>query len=90
MRLWQWLVAQLDISGELNRFSPVYMGLSGVVMGLAFIGLYFHYTQQDNQLLGIAAIVTVLMSLYERYVMQVVKSANLTLLSAVIYSLLML
>lgn len=88
--MWKWLLQQLDISAELPRFSVLYMGLSGVVMGMAFVGLYFHYVQQDNHLLGIAIILTLLMSLYERYWIKAHKSANLTLLSAVIYSLLML
>jgi hypothetical protein len=87
--MWKWLVQQIDISDELSRFSPLYMGLSGVVMGMAFVGLYFHYARQDNQLLGIAIIVTLAMSLYERYRLKAYKSANLTLLSAVIYSLFM-
>lgn len=88
--MWKWLLQQIDISDELSRFSVFYLGLSGVVMGMAFVGLYFHYEQQDNHLLGIAIILTLLMSLYERYRVRAYKSANLTLLSAVIYSLLML
>lgn len=87
--MWKWLLQHIDISDELPKFSAFYMGLSGVVMGVAFVGLYFHYEQQDNQLLGIAIILTLLLSLYERYGMNAYKSANLTLLSAVIYSLLM-
>lgn len=87
--MWKWLLQQIDISNELPRFSALYMGLSGVVMGMAFVGLYFHYERQDNHVLGIAIIMTLLMSLYERYRIKAYKSANLTLLSAVIYSLLM-
>lgn len=88
--MWKWLVQQIDISDELAKFSALYMGLSGVVMGMAFVGLYFHYERQDNHLLAFAIVITLLMSLYERYGMKAHKSANLTLLSAVVYSLLML
>lgn len=87
--MWKWILQQIDISAELPRFSTRYMGLSGMVMGMAFVGLYFHYEQQDNHLLGLAIILTLLMSLYERYRIKAHKSANLTLLSAVIYALLM-
>ncbi len=88
--MWKWFLQQIDISDELPKFSSWYMGLSGVAMGMAFVGLYFHYQQQDNRLLGIAIMLTVVMSLYERYRIKARKSANLTLASAVIYSLLML
>ncbi|XID74904.1 hypothetical protein ACF3NA_10455 [Alkanindiges sp. WGS2144] len=88
--MWKWLLQQLDISSELPRLSAWYMGLSGLIMGVAFVGLYFHYSLQDNRLLGIAIMITLLMSLYERYWIRALKSANLTLFSAVVYSLLML
>lgn len=88
--MWAWFLRQMDISDELGKFSGWYMGLSGVVMGMAFVGLYFHYRQQDNHLLAIAIVLTLAMSLYERYWIKVPKSANLTLSSAVVYSLLML
>ena len=88
--MWTWLLQQIDISDELGKFSGWYMGLSGLMMGLAFVGLYLHYHQQDNHLLGIAIVLTLCMSLYERYWIKAPKSANLTLLSAVVYSLLML
>lgn len=88
--MWAWFLRQMDISDELGKFSGWYMGLSGVVMGMAFVGLYFHYRQQDNHLLAIAIVLTLAMSLYERYWIKAPKSANLTLSSAVVYSLLML
>lgn len=88
--MWTWLLQQIDISDELGKFSGWYMGLSGLMMGLAFVGLYLHYQRQDNHLLGIAIVLTLCMSLYERYWIKAPKSANLTLLSAVVYSLLML
>ena len=88
--MWKWLLKQFDISDELTQFSTWYMALSGVVMGMAFVGLYFHYQQQDNQILGVAIVFTLTMSLYERYWIKATKSANLTLMSAVIYSLLMI
>ena len=88
--MWKWLLKQFDISDELTQFSTWYMALSGVVMGMAFVGLYFHYQQQDNRILGVAIVFTLMMSLYERYWIKATKSANLTLMSAVIYSLLMI
>lgn len=88
--MWAWFLRQMDISDELGKFSGWYMGLSGVVMGMAFVGLYFHYQQLDNHLLAIAIVLTLAMSLYERYWIKAPKSANLTLSSAVVYSLLML
>lgn len=88
--MWKWLLKQFDISDELTQFSTWYMALSGVVMGMAFVGLYFHYQQQDNRILGVAIVFTLTMSLYERYWIKATKSANLTLMSAVIYSLLMI
>lgn len=88
--MWKWLLKQFDITDELTQFSTWYMALSGVVMGMAFIGLYFHYQQQDNHILGVAIVLTLIMSLYERYWIKATKSANLTLMSAVIYSLLMI
>ncbi|RYZ87721.1 MAG: hypothetical protein EOO68_27285 [Moraxellaceae bacterium] len=88
--MWAWFLRQMDISDELGKFSGWYMGLSGVVMGMAFVGLYFHYQQRDNHLLAIAIVLTLAMSLYERYWIKAHKSANLTLSSAVVYSLLML
>ena len=87
--MWKWVLQQIDISDELGKFSSWYMGLSGLVMGLAFVGLYMHYQQQDNHLLGIAIVLTLCMSLYERYWIKAPKSANITLFSAVVYSLLM-
>lgn len=87
--MWQWFLAQIDISDELPKFSSFYLALCGVVMGTAFVGLYFHYSQADNHLLAFATVFTVMMSIYERYWMQATKSANLTLFSAVVYALLM-
>ena len=88
--MWQWLQEQLNIAEELALLPNWYMLLSGAVLFLAVIGLYFHYSEQDNHVLAVAIIITLSMSVCERYVFKVYKSSNLTLASAVIYSILML
>ncbi len=88
--MWRWLQEQLDIGEELALLPNWYMLMSGAVLVLAIIGLYFHYSQEDNRILAAAIVVTLNMAVCERYLFKVRKSANLTIASAVIYTLLML
>lgn len=88
--LWRWVSQQLDVSEELMRLPGWYIVVSSVVLFFAVIGLYAHYNEEDNHVLAFAITATVGLSLFERYGLKVPKSANLTLASAVIYSLLML
>ena len=88
--MWHWLQEQLDIAEELALLPNCYMLLSGAVLFLAVIGLYFHYSEQDNHVLAVAILITLSMSVCERYIFKVRKSAHLTLASAIIYSILML
>lgn len=88
--MWRWLQEQLDIGEELALLPNWYMLLSGAVLVLALVGLYVHYNNQDNHVLAVAIILTLGMSIAERYGFKVRKSANLTLASAVIYAILML
>ena len=88
--MWRWLQEQLDIGEELALLPNWYMLLSGAVLFMAAAGLYMHYTAQDNHILAVAIVITLLMSVCERYVFKVYKSSNLTVASAVIYTILML
>lgn len=88
--MWRWLQEQLDIGEELALLPNWYMLMSGGVLFLAIVGLYFHYTAEDNRLLAAAIVTTLSMAVCERYLFQVRKSANLTIASAIIYTLLML
>ena len=88
--MWRWLQEQLNIGEELALLPSWYMLLSGAVLFMAVAGLYFHYSEQDNHVLAVAIIITLLMSVCERYIFKVRKSAHLTLASAVIYTILML
>lgn len=88
--MWRWILEQFNIADELSLFPSWYMGVSAAVLVTAMTGLYFHYTQTDNRILCIAIVATLLMAIYERYVAVAHKSSNLTLISAVIYTLLMI
>jgi phage terminase large subunit len=88
--MWRWIVEQFNIADELTHFPSWYMGISAAVLVTAITGLYFHYTQDDNRVLSIAIVVTLIMAVYERYGAYAYKSSNLTVLSAVIYTLLMI
>ena len=88
--IWNWISHQLDVSEELSRLPSGYIVVSSMVLFCAMFGLYAHYNERDNHVLAIAITATIGLSLFERYRLKVPRSANLTLLSAVIYSLLML
>lgn len=88
--MWRWLLEQFDISEELSQLPSWYMVLSGFVLFTAVVGLYFHYSDEDNLILAVAIVATLSMAVCERYFFDVPKSSNLTLCSAVVYALLML
>lgn len=88
--MWRWIVKQFDIADELPHFPSWYMAISATVLMTAMTGLYFHYSQADNRVLSIAIVATLMMAVYERYAVAAYKSSNLTVVSAVIYTLLMI
>lgn len=88
--MWRWISHQFDISEELARLPGWYVIVSSAVLLLAMVGLYLHYNEYNNHFLAAAIVATLGLSVFERYKLKAPKSANLTLVSAIIYSLLML